>query len=51
VVADAAASSLDCGATLVCVVIVGRTKVFVAPLLGIARAPTALTTGRIKFRS
>jgi hypothetical protein len=47
VVADGAPSSLDCVATLVCVVQVGRIQVFDWPPSGIARAPTAATTGRM----
>ena len=39
-----------CTAALVCVVIVGRTKVFDG-VFGIARAPNALTTGLTKFKS
>ena len=39
-----------CVAAEVCVVIVGRIKVFDG-VFGIARAPNALTTGRTKFKS
>ena len=49
VVADAAEPSV-CDAALVCVVIVGRLKV-ADGVDGIARAPKAFTTGRMKFRS
>ena len=47
VVADTGFSSGDCAATDGCVVHVGRINVLDCPPSGIARAPTAATTGRV----
>ena len=49
VVADGAAPSV-CVAVVVCVVIVGRIKVFDG-VFGIARAPNAVTTGLTNDKS